>query len=52
MDGFDESTCGLAQCAQINFQNVENLAPVLKTHPIWLIAMEQLNALVHRLESE
>jgi hypothetical protein len=51
-DGFGDSTLELAQCAQINFTNIENLAPVLTTNPIWRLAMEQLNAVVHRMECD
>lgn len=51
-DGFTDNTTELAQCAQINFQNVENMRPSLKTDPFWLIAMEQFNAVVHRMESD
>lgn len=31
------------QNAQLNFQNVARLAPVLAAHPIWQMAMEQLS---------
>lgn len=50
-DGFTLDTCELAQCAQINFNNLEQLNPTLKTHPMWHLAMQQFNAVVHRLES-
>ncbi len=51
-DGFTDDTCELAQCAQINLNNVEQFVPLLKHHPMWKIAMEQFNAVVHRLESD
>lgn len=50
-DGFTDNTTELAQCAQINFQNVEKMLPELGRHAYWQIAMEQFNAVVHRMES-
>lgn len=51
-DGFTDDTTELAQCAQINFQNMENMCPSLRVDPFWLIAMQQFNAVVHRMESD
>lgn len=49
-DGFTDDTHELSLCAKINFKNVGELFPALKQHPMWLIAMMQLDAVVARLE--
>lgn len=51
-DGFDVSTIELAESAKINFENLVRTNPSLVRHPFWLIAMEQLVAVVARLEWE
>lgn len=49
-DGFGHDTRELALCAQINFQNFEQVVPAIRSHPMWRIAMDQFNAVVGRLE--
>lgn len=51
-DEFGEDTTSLAQCAQINFNNVEIMVPAIKSLPMWRLAVQQLNAVVHRMECD
>ncbi len=39
-------------CAQVNFENTEKMMPVLKQHPIFQMAMEQLGNGIKKLEEE
>ena len=40
----------IAENAKINFESVVKVNPILETHPIFMIAMEQLKEVVERLE--
>lgn len=51
-DEFSEDTPGLAECAKINFENVERMSPALKLHPIYMLAKQQLDAVCARLAKE
>jgi hypothetical protein len=51
-DDFSVSTPELAECARINFENVERMAPQLKAHPIYALAKQQLDALCKRLAAQ
>lgn len=51
-DGFTDDNAELALCAQMNFETVAKQAPALTRHPIWLMAKDQLDALVKRLTAE
>lgn len=51
-DDFSASTPELAECAKINFENVERMNPALKAHPIYMMAKKQLDAVVARLNEE
>lgn len=44
----------LAECAKINFENFAKMNPYLpiKEHPIWILAMTQLDELIKKLKSE
>jgi len=46
------STWEIAESAKVNFQNFAKMNPQLpiKDHPMWVIAMEQLNEVIKRLE--
>lgn len=48
-DGFSVSTPELAECAKINFENLERSIPGMSTHPFYAIAKEQLDAVCKRL---
>jgi hypothetical protein len=55
-DGFTDDALELARCAETNFQNVERMAPMLKTAApasvIWQLARDQLAGVVTRLEAQ
>lgn len=40
----------IAKNSKINLENVIKLNPVLENHPIFVIAMDQLNEVIKRLE--
>jgi len=44
----------IAKCSKINFENFAKMNPHLpvKEHPMWIIAMEQLNDVIKELEEE
>ena len=42
----------VAVSAQMNFENVVKMNPLLKSHPIFQLAMEQLQEVIDRLEKE
>ena len=50
-DDFTVPTPELAECAKINFENLERMAPQLKTHPFYRMAKEQLDAVCERLSA-
>ena len=49
-DDFSVSTPELAACARINFEQIMKLNPALQSHPIYFLALQQLKAVVARLE--
>lgn len=50
-DGYTDDTMELVQCAQINFDNVGRMMPGLKSHPLWIMARCQFNAVAKRLQA-
>jgi hypothetical protein len=42
----------MARCAQVNFDNLVHQNPILKRHPYYLIARQQLDAAVAALEDK
>lgn len=50
----EQSTWEIAEAARINFDNFAKMNPHLpiKKHPIWILAMEQLNQVIKKLEKE
>lgn len=48
-DEFSAPTPELAECAKINFENVERMNPGLSRHPIYMLAKKQLDAVCARL---
>ena len=49
-DGFTGDNAELAMCVQMNLATLAQMAPAVARHPIFLIAKDQLDALVKRLE--
>lgn len=48
----ETSALECVQNAQINFENLERFFPQLKTHPVYMIAKEQLDNGVNKLEQD
>lgn len=48
-DEFSVSTTELAECAKINFENVEKMNPSIRNHPLYALAKRQLDASVARM---
>jgi hypothetical protein len=46
------SALEILECAKINFENVEKMNPTLLLHPIYLLAKEQLNNGIKKLEEK
>ena len=44
------SALEIAECAKINFENVVRFNPALKSHPMFQLAMEQLDETIKQLE--
>lgn len=51
-DEFSAPTAELAECAKINFENVERMNPGLARHPIYMLAKKQLDAVCARLSAD
>lgn len=51
-DDYTVGTLELFECARVNFENVQKMAPAIGVHPIWAIAMDQLATAIARLEKE
>ena len=51
-DTFTVSTPELAECAEINFKNVAKMNQSVAGNPIFQLALEQLKAVVARLDGE
>ncbi len=46
------SALEIFECAKINFNNLSNMNPALKKHPFFVLAMEQLDNGIKKLEKE
>lgn len=42
----------LLLCAEVNFDNVQKMQPVVSTNPIWALALRQLKQVIKDLEAE
>ena len=46
------STWEIAESAKINFENVVKMNPAVGKHPLFQIAMEQLDTVIKQLEND
>ncbi len=52
MDEQDMNALEILECARINFENVIKMNPGLKEHPIYQLAIEQLEIGINKVAQE